>query len=178
MRCRAARSHRGALRPSWLKTRCELSADAIFAEALHDKKRAGDTIDLVIPHGIGRCSIDRTPLSTFHDLIAEGLGQKGDASRMLARITPSPLSTVPAIASKSMAHRLIICAALANGETHVTCNTTCADIEATVRCLTALSIDRCTAYVRLSIIDVHYVRLASIDVQLLRLTSSCTATYV
>ena len=28
--------------------------------------------------------------------------------------------------------------ALANGETHVTCNTTCADIEATVRCLTAL----------------------------------------
>lgn len=58
---------------------------------------------------------------------------------MLARITPSPLKgTVPAIASKSMAHRLIICAALANGETHVSCNTTCADIEATVRCLTAL----------------------------------------
>lgn len=58
---------------------------------------------------------------------------------MLARIIPSPLKgTVPAIASKSMAHRLIICAALANGETHVTCNTTCADIEATVRCLTAL----------------------------------------
>ena len=58
---------------------------------------------------------------------------------MLARITPSPLKgTVPAIASKSMAHRLIICASLANGETHVTCNTTCADIEATVRCLTAL----------------------------------------
>lgn len=58
---------------------------------------------------------------------------------MLARITPSPLKgTVPAIASKSMAHRLIICAALANGETHVTCNTTCADIETTVRCLTAL----------------------------------------
>ena len=54
---------------------------------------------------------------------------------MLARIIPSPLKgTVPAIASKSMAHRLIICAALANGETHVTCNTTCADIEATVRC--------------------------------------------
>ena len=63
-----------------LKTRCDLDADAVFAEALHDKKRSGDTIDLVIPHGIGRCSIDRMPLSTFHDLIAEGLGQKGDAS--------------------------------------------------------------------------------------------------
>ena len=63
-----------------LKTRCDLDADAVFAEALHDKKRSGDTIDLVIPHGIGRCSIDRTPLSTFHELIAEGLGQKGDVS--------------------------------------------------------------------------------------------------
>ena len=58
---------------------------------------------------------------------------------MLAHIKPGLLSgTVPAIASKSMAHRLIIAAALANGETHVVCNTTCADIEATVRCLEAL----------------------------------------
>ena len=59
---------------------CYPEACIEWLEALHDKKRAGDTIDLVIPHGIGRCSIDRTPLSTFHDLIAEGLGQKGDAS--------------------------------------------------------------------------------------------------
>ena len=58
---------------------------------------------------------------------------------MKAIINPRPLAgTVPAIASKSMAHRLIIAAALANDPTHVVCNTTCADIEATVRCLTAL----------------------------------------
>ena len=58
---------------------------------------------------------------------------------MLARITPRPLSgSVPAIASKSMAHRMIIAAALSSGTTHVVCNTTCADIDATVRCLTAL----------------------------------------
>ena len=58
---------------------------------------------------------------------------------MLAHIKPGRLhGSVPAIASKSMAHRLIIAAALANGETHVVCNTTCADIEATVRCLEAL----------------------------------------
>ncbi len=58
---------------------------------------------------------------------------------MIARITPSALAgTVTAISSKSMAHRLIIAAALANGETQVRCNTTCADIDATVRCLTAL----------------------------------------
>lgn len=58
---------------------------------------------------------------------------------MIARIEPGLLSgTVPAIASKSMAHRLIIAAALSNSETHVICNTTCADIEATIRCLGAL----------------------------------------
>ena len=58
---------------------------------------------------------------------------------MLARITPRPLSgSVPAIASKSMAHRMIIAAALSSGTTHVVCNTTCADIDATVRCLSAL----------------------------------------
>lgn len=61
-----------------LKTRCDLTADEVFAEALHDKKRHGDTIDLVIPHAIGRCSIDTTPLATFNDIIAEGLGQKED----------------------------------------------------------------------------------------------------
>ena len=48
---------------------------------------------------------------------------------MLARINPRPLAgTVPAIASKSVAHRLLICAALSNGATRVVCNTTCADI--------------------------------------------------
>lgn len=58
---------------------------------------------------------------------------------MLARINPRPLAgTVPAIASKSMAHRIIIAAALANGVTRVACNTTCADIDATIRCLVSL----------------------------------------
>lgn len=58
---------------------------------------------------------------------------------MLAHIRPALLSgTIPAIASKSVAHRLIIVAALANGDTHVRCNTTCADIEATIRCLVEL----------------------------------------
>lgn len=64
---------------------------------------------------------------------------------MIAQITPKPLAgIVPAISSKSMAHRLIIAAALANGHTQIACSTTCADIDATVRCLTALGahIDR------------------------------------
>ncbi len=58
---------------------------------------------------------------------------------MIAHIAPAHLAgTVPAIASKSVAHRLIIAATLANGVTDVTCNTSCADIEATIRCLEAL----------------------------------------
>lgn len=58
---------------------------------------------------------------------------------MIARIHPAPLAgTVPAIASKSMAHRMIIAAALADAPTHVICDTTCEDIEATARCLRAL----------------------------------------
>ncbi|MDM8301307.1 3-phosphoshikimate 1-carboxyvinyltransferase [Collinsella tanakaei] len=58
---------------------------------------------------------------------------------MLATIEPRRLSgTVPAIASKSVAHRMIIAAALSSSTTHVICNTTCEDIDATVRCLAAL----------------------------------------
>lgn len=58
---------------------------------------------------------------------------------MLARIIPHELAgTVPAIASKSVAHRLIICAALADKPTFVRCESTCADIDATARCLNAL----------------------------------------
>lgn len=64
---------------------------------------------------------------------------------MIATIEPRDLAgEVGAISSKSVAHRLIIAAALANGKTELACATTCDDIDATVRCLTALGahIDR------------------------------------
>ena len=58
---------------------------------------------------------------------------------MIATIEPRALAgEVRAISSKSVAHRLIIAAALANGQTELDCATTCDDIDATVRCLTAL----------------------------------------
>ena len=58
---------------------------------------------------------------------------------MQARIEPGTLSgAVGAIASKSMAHRLIICAALGTAPTQVECDTTCVDIDTTVECLNAL----------------------------------------
>lgn len=49
--------------------------------------------------------------------------------------------TVNAIASKSQAHRLLICAALADTPTFLDCPQTNQDIEATVRCLHALGAD-------------------------------------
>ena len=61
------------------------------------------------------------------------------------RITPGPLSgAVRAISSKSQAHRLLICAALADGPTELVCPDTNRDMEATATCLNALgaSIER------------------------------------
>ena len=55
------------------------------------------------------------------------------------RIAPGRLSgTVEAIASKSEAHRLLICAAFADGVTDIDCNTTSQDIDATAACLRSL----------------------------------------
>lgn len=61
---------------------------------------------------------------------------------MRAVITPAPLSgTIPAIPSKSQAHRLLICAALADKPTKIACPSLSKDIEATVACLSALGAD-------------------------------------
>ena len=58
---------------------------------------------------------------------------------MIATIYPSALAgTIPAIASKSQAHRMLICAALADRPTQIACPTLSADIEATADCLRAL----------------------------------------
>lgn len=58
---------------------------------------------------------------------------------MIVRINkPNLGGSVAAIASKSRAHRLLICAALSGNETRIICSETSADIDATVRCLNAL----------------------------------------
>ena len=55
---------------------------------------------------------------------------------MTVTIPPGPVfGTLEAIPSKSAAHRLLICAALAEGETFVRCDRTSQDIDATIRCL-------------------------------------------
>ena len=58
---------------------------------------------------------------------------------MDASITPGRLAgAIPAVASKSMAHRLMILAALSDEPCELRCNSTSADIEATKDCLRAL----------------------------------------
>ena len=58
---------------------------------------------------------------------------------MLAILTPHVLSgRVAAPSSKSQAHRLLICAALADTQTEILCPARSADIDATVDCLRAL----------------------------------------
>ncbi|WP_321972684.1 3-phosphoshikimate 1-carboxyvinyltransferase [Paratractidigestivibacter sp.] len=55
------------------------------------------------------------------------------------QVNPSALGgTIGAIASKSEAHRLLICAAFADGVTDIDCNTTSQDIDATAACLRGL----------------------------------------
>lgn len=54
-------------------------------------------------------------------------------------VTPGPRSGVVRIpASKSQAHRLLICAALGEDKTEIRCDGVSADIEATIACLNAL----------------------------------------
>ena len=67
--------------------------------------------------------------------------EKG-AEPMTVTIQAGPATgTLAAIPSKSAAHRLLICAALADRPTQVTCPQSSQDIAATIRCLTGLGAD-------------------------------------
>lgn len=58
---------------------------------------------------------------------------------MIVSVSPSiPAGKIKAIASKSVAHRLLICAALGDKRTVIRCEQTNKDIEATAVCLSAL----------------------------------------
>ena len=53
----------------------------------------------------------------------------------------APKGKIKAITSKSVAHRLLICAAFSDAATKVICTETNKDIEATAACLSALGAD-------------------------------------
>lgn len=56
-----------------LPTTTTLSAKELYTSALSDKKRAGGTVNLIIPREIGHCEIIPTPVEKLESFIKEGL---------------------------------------------------------------------------------------------------------
>lgn len=128
-------------------------AAEVAAAARQDKKRVGDSIDVVTVRGIGSCEVTRVSMAELAELmelgcarregrLAEGAPDASEAAgtaELTATLGPGPVSgTVAAIASKSAAHRMLICAALSQRPCDIVCPTTSKDIEATQACLEAL----------------------------------------
>lgn len=61
------------IRNHGLSLHFQADAQNIYNEALHDKKRAGNSIDLVVPRAIGAVSIAPTPLDEFKKILEVGL---------------------------------------------------------------------------------------------------------
>ena len=61
------------LRLYGLPTKTEFSARSLAQAMRADKKRAGDTLDLIVPREIGRCEIRPTPLAALEAFVADGL---------------------------------------------------------------------------------------------------------
>lgn len=150
-----------------LPTASRRSASELAAAAVHDKKRFGNRIDVVVVRGVGKSEVRGMALDEFADLVAlgcsasegsvyvedrnpaAGVGSAPDPHGLLsvadgrepleATVCPGALhGSIPAIPSKSAAHRLLICAALADSPTRMRCAATSRDIEATCDCLRAL----------------------------------------
>ena len=56
-----------------LPTKTEYSADQLMRSALSDKKRSGDTVNLIVPEAIGRCAIRPMPIDSLKSFIEAGL---------------------------------------------------------------------------------------------------------
>ena len=61
------------LRANGLPTHCGFRADALTAAALTAKKRSGDTITLVLPEHIGKCRLEKIPVSGLRDCFDRAL---------------------------------------------------------------------------------------------------------
>lgn len=62
----------GALAAEGLPTACDFSAEELTAAALHDKKRRGDRLTLVVPRTIGHCDLVVIPVEELSHWIADG----------------------------------------------------------------------------------------------------------
>lgn len=115
-----------------LPAMAEYSAEDLYAYTLSDKKRSGGSISLIIPKEIGNCEIHPTPVEELKEFIQLGLS-------MDLLIFPGKLSgDINVIPSKSLVHRILICAAFADDITEFDCPEINRDIQATMDCLEAL----------------------------------------
>ncbi len=62
-----------ALKNNSLPVKSEYSADELFDVTLNDKKRAGDSISLVIPEKLGKCILKKVPVSQVLEFIKNGI---------------------------------------------------------------------------------------------------------
>ena len=58
-----------------LRTHCEYPAGALAEAALHDKKRAGGSITLVLPERIGKCFLRKVPVTELEGIFARAIAQ-------------------------------------------------------------------------------------------------------
>lgn len=72
-RCPDANRIQSILEQFQLPTTVHYPVEDIYAYTLSDKKRAGDTLNLIIPDAIGQCSIVPTPVETLKSFIKAGL---------------------------------------------------------------------------------------------------------
>ncbi len=61
------------LKKEGLPTECDFSAEELTAVATADKKRSGDSINLVLPYGIGDSRLFKLPVSQLCEFIERGL---------------------------------------------------------------------------------------------------------
>ena len=62
-----------ALRHAGLPTSAPYSAEEIACVALGDKKRMGDTLRMVLPQKIGRCTLHNVPVDALQQIISLGV---------------------------------------------------------------------------------------------------------
>lgn len=60
------------LRQYGLPTETEISRKALLEAMLSDKKRSGDTMNLIVPEAIGRCRIEKVPVGELPDWLRLG----------------------------------------------------------------------------------------------------------
>ena len=60
------------LRQYDLPVDCAFRAEDMLLTVLHDKKAAGDTINLIVPTAVGQCRIVKTPASEIMDWLRAG----------------------------------------------------------------------------------------------------------